>query len=133
MRTYRRRTAEQSSSLAPARLRNVIERVIGQFKARFPIFTSRMYYGYHRRTQGQLVTACCVIHNFTKRRSFEYKWRDVIFERSDETLRIPEEREYSATCEDPIGTENETRRTESDKWRDDLSKEMWANRRRRPA
>jgi hypothetical protein len=63
--TQKPQNPKELFNLRHASLRNVIERVFGVLKKRFPILKSQSEYGFP--TQVHLVKVLCILHNFIKR------------------------------------------------------------------
>ncbi|QHO29741.1 Retrotransposon protein [Arachis hypogaea] len=58
-------TAQEFFNMKHSQARNVIERAFGVLKARWGILRGRSFYPI--KTQGRIITACCLLHNHIRR------------------------------------------------------------------
>ncbi|KAL4321402.1 hypothetical protein AHAS_Ahas14G0106900 [Arachis hypogaea] len=58
-------TAQKFFNMKHSQARNVIERAFGVLKARWKILRERSFYPI--KTQGRIITACCLLHNHIRR------------------------------------------------------------------
>jgi len=105
--------AQELFNLRHATLRNVVERIFGVCKNRFPLLRNMLSYPFDK--QCRLIHACCGIHNFI--RVFQSA-RDLF----DDIDNIDEERVLAtqARGNDIITVDNN--------FRDTIADEMWFNR-----
>ncbi|KAL4393844.1 hypothetical protein AHAS_Ahas02G0092600 [Arachis hypogaea] len=95
--------------------RNVIERAFGVLKARWGILRGRSFYPI--KTQGRIITACCLLHNHIRRVMVV----DPIDEIEDQNiLGVDGETIHHIETSDAWG-----------RWRDQLAQEMWNQWRRK--
>ena len=68
-------TAKELFNLRHAQLRNIIERVFGVIKKRFPILAHM--HSFPIEFQVQIVLCCCMIHNFIRlNQDVDQEWND---------------------------------------------------------
>ncbi|KAL4300908.1 hypothetical protein AHAS_Ahas17G0247900 [Arachis hypogaea] len=58
-------TAQELFNMKHSQARNVIERAFGVLKVRWGILRGRSFYPI--KTQGRIITACCLLHNHIRR------------------------------------------------------------------
>lgn len=104
-------------------IRNVIERAFGVLKSRFRILRNMPAYSITK--QGQLITACCTLHNFIRMTTPD----DFIFEEWANKKLDPNGR---AVSEDADAARHPNMTLESAQYmvafRDDIARNMWAAR-----
>ncbi|QHO32037.1 hypothetical protein S83_026615 [Arachis hypogaea] len=108
-------TAQEFFNMKHSQVRNVIERAFGVLKARWGILRGRSFYPI--KTQGRIITACCLLHNHIRRVMVV----DPIDEIEDQNiLGVDGETIHHIETSDAWG-----------RWRDQLAQEMWNQWRRR--
>ncbi|XP_020970245.1 protein ALP1-like [Arachis ipaensis] len=108
-------TAQEFFNMKHSQARNVIERAFGVLKARWGILRGRSFYPI--KTQGRIITACCLLHNHIRRVMVV----DPIDEIEDQNiLGVYGETIHHIETSDAWG-----------RWRDQLAQEMWNQWRRR--
>ncbi|KAL4321791.1 hypothetical protein AHAS_Ahas14G0145800 [Arachis hypogaea] len=108
-------TAQEFFNMKYSQARNVIERAFGVLKARWKILRGRSFYPI--KTQGRIITACCLLHNHIRRVMVV----DPIDEMEDQNiLGVDGETIHYIETSDAWG-----------RWRDQLAQEMWNQWRRR--
>ena len=121
-------------NLRHAVLRNVIERVFGVLKKRFPILNNMQAYTY--QFQVKLVMVCFMLHNFIRTtETYEDRfWKEADHEMEREGVRnaaaadendSDEEDEEVAEEEVAEGPGANASAAALKKWRDDMAKAMW--------
>ncbi|XLR18631.1 hypothetical protein S83_046543 [Arachis hypogaea] len=108
-------TAQEFFNMKHSQARNVIKRAFGVLKARWEILRGRSFYPI--KTQGRIITACCLLHNHIRRVMVV----DPIDEIEDQNiLGVDGETIHHIETSDAWG-----------RWRDQLAQEMWNQWRRR--
>ncbi|XP_060676222.1 protein ALP1-like isoform X1 [Ziziphus jujuba] len=107
---------EEYFNMKHASARNVIERCFGVLKKRWAILRSPSFYPI--ATQIKIITACCLIHNLI-RREMIIDPGEVEFDRSEDVA--------VSTDDDIIGSISSSDQWTN--WRNDLTKQMFAERR----
>ncbi|XP_015937023.2 protein ALP1-like [Arachis duranensis] len=108
-------TAQEFFNMKHSQARNVIERAFGVLKARWGILRGRSFYPI--KTQGRIITACCLLHNHIRRVMVV----DPIDEIEDQNiLGVDGETIHHIETSDAWG-----------RWRNQLAQEMWNQWRRR--
>ncbi|XP_020963698.1 protein ALP1-like isoform X2 [Arachis ipaensis] len=108
-------TAQEFFNMKHSQARNVIESAFGILKARWEILRGRSFYPI--KTQGRIITACCLLHNHIRRVMVV----DPIDEIEDQNiLGVDGETIHHIETSDAWG-----------RWRDQLAQEMWNQWRRR--
>ncbi|KAH9103474.1 hypothetical protein AeMF1_006631 [Aphanomyces euteiches] len=104
-------------NLRHAKLRNVVERIFGVLKKRFPVLNSPVDYGF----QVDLVLALCAIHNFIRMNGslHDVFTREAIGELRERNQQPMESTDHQVVTDEP---ENE----EAKSWRDAIATEMWS-------
>ncbi|KAH9105585.1 hypothetical protein LEN26_014709 [Aphanomyces euteiches] len=115
--SQRPRTKEELFNLRHAQLRNVIERIFGIVKKRFPVLSYPVEYSY--TFQVDLVLSLCTLHNFILQNFTDDFESQVIEElRLQNQLPLTPD-DYAADC-------YQVESDEAKRWRDDIASRMWA-------
>ena len=107
-------------NLRHAQLRNVIERIFGVLKKRFPIMDSASYYDFP--FQVDLVIACCVVHNYIRMRGclVDRFVEEAIREEQENLINV-----QPAPIDDENGDVEALDSEEGKVWRDSIAYAMW--------
>ncbi|KAF0703189.1 hypothetical protein AaE_015505 [Aphanomyces astaci] len=111
-------TKEELFNLRHAMLRNVIERIFGILKRRFPVLGTPVQYDYG--FQVELVMALCVVHNFIRVHGCR---NDIYVTQAIQDLRIRREEPLNESDRPQHHPEMES--TEAKEWRDGIAVKMW--------
>ena len=106
---------EELFNLRHSQLRNVIERVYGLIKKRFPILVCMSSYPFH--IQIDIVMSCFMMHNFIRRNQL---YRD-IFDIFDDDDDIHFDDDDLAATDVPDYVEDDATHAETIAWRDDIA------------
>ncbi|KAF0736938.1 hypothetical protein AaE_008962 [Aphanomyces astaci] len=112
----RPQTKEELFNLRHAQLRNVVERIFGVLKKRFPVLVTAVEYDY--KFQVDLVLALCMLHNFIRRHGHDTIEQEV----ADEVRRQNEE--HMGPNDVPLFSEA-LESSEAKMWRDQIAQDMW--------
>ncbi|XP_024007217.1 putative nuclease HARBI1 [Eutrema salsugineum] len=104
-------TAAELFNLRHASLRNVVERIFGNFKSRFVFFKSQPLFSYEK--QAGLVLACAALHNFLRKEC-----------RSDLGEFPGEENTTNQVDRDDLETQEQDREI-ANNWRKAMAEDMW--------
>lgn len=104
-------------NLRHASLRNVIERIFGILKKRFPAIISSMEYS--REFQIQMVLAACVLHNFIRISGGAGDYWEQLAQEDFLVL--------DPTADSDIADDGGSLDNTADEWRDQIALAMWAD------
>jgi hypothetical protein len=109
---------EELFNLRHSSLRNVVERVYGVVQKRFPIFKKMSPYPFTR--QVDIVTSCCMLHNFIVRNQLYSDMFDILdddeFDLHNDDANVALPQPY---VDDPAGHDAAVM------WRDGIAQRMW--------
>ena len=103
-------------NLRHSKLRNVIERIFGVAKKRFPVLVTMPAFPF--AVQVQLVHATCILHNFIRR-------HQLCPDPAEEEEEEQEGREQEEEPEGGMRGRPAEERGELAEWRDAIAREMW--------
>ncbi|KAH9117255.1 hypothetical protein AeMF1_008951 [Aphanomyces euteiches] len=110
---------EELFNLRHAMLRNVIERIFGILKRRFPVHSHAVQYDY--QFQVDMVMALCVLHNFIR----VHGCRDDIYVR-EAVQELRRRRREPLNENDRPQRHPDMESGEAKEWRDQIAGDMWA-------
>jgi hypothetical protein len=113
----RPRNKKELFNLRHSSLRNVIERVFGVLKMRFPLLTNMTSYRYE--FQVELVICIMILHNFIKSNQL---YADPFDEQADANIAGANE-----DIDENEILENEATNNDLKQWRDDIAEQMWVD------
>lgn len=111
-------TKEELFNLRHAMLRNVIERIFGILKRRFPVLSTPVQYDY--AFQVELVMALCVVHNSVRVHGCR---NDIYVAQAIQDMRMRREEPLEESDRPQHHPEMES--TEAKAWRDGIAEKMW--------
>jgi len=112
----RPRTREELFNLQHSSLRNVVERVYGVAKKRFPLLAHMSSYPF--RTQVDLVMSCFMLHNFVRQNQLYTDEFNILdhngFHLGEPDANVP-----------PPDDDDDDAEADAVRWRDDIAQRMW--------
>lgn len=109
---------EELFNLRHSSLRNVVERVYGVTKKRFPLLACMSAYPFP--TQCDLVQCCCMLHNFIRRNQLD---NDMFDHLDDDDYDVDNDDANVANDDDYV--EDHANYATAAAWRDDIAQRMW--------
>jgi hypothetical protein len=106
---------EELFNLRHSSLRNIVERIFGVIKKRFPILVNMPRYDYE--IQIQLVLSCLMIHNFIK---LNQGFEDAFDEWDEDDTEVDNNENENVENDNNNINDNILRQ-----WRDDIAQDMW--------